>query len=61
MNKKSIKKMILASLSAGILGCPAIMSSVNTNNINLNKKDNSLDSETNNVLENDGLKLQTVK
>lgn len=61
MNKKVIKKMISASLSTGILGCPAIMSSVNTSNVNLDKKDNSLDNETTNVLENEDSKTTNSK
>lgn len=61
MNKKVIKKMISASLSTGILGCPAIMSSVNASNVNLDKKDNSLDNETNNVLENEDSKTTNSK
>lgn len=61
MNKKVIKKMISASLSTGILGCPAIMSSVNASIVNLDKKDNSLDNETTNVLENDDSKTTNSK
>lgn len=61
MNKKTIIKIVSSCFSAGILACPAITSSINTNDTSVNKKDIVLNDTIDNTVKNDDPKTSNSR